>query len=367
MNRDRIRVGIIGLNPESQWASKSHLPALQLLGNDFEITGVANSNYESAKHSAQYFNIPNAYQNTTDLIRSSNIDLVVITVRVPHHFELVKSALEAGKHVYCEHPLGNGLEETRQLAAIAASTDRIAVVGTQMVVAPEILYLEKLIKEGYVGKVLSTTLIGSGGPSFTGETISANYYLSDKKNGATMLTIPVAHTLSGLIKVLGEIEVSSSLLLNNFPIVKIKETGETKPKTTEDQIIVIGRIKSGAALSVHYRGGISRGTNLLWEINGTMGDIQVTAALGHGQLIPLTIKGATGDQKELQQLTLPAEFAEGLPQNPVVTNVLLIYKRIADDIRNQTRTAPTFQEGLKLMELINEIEHRSNSLGIRHL
>ena len=50
-----------------------------------------------------------------------------------------------------------------------------------------------------------------------------------------------------------------------------------KPKNAEDQILVIGQLESGAAASVHYRGGLSRGTNLLWEINGTEGDIQVTA------------------------------------------------------------------------------------------
>lgn len=361
MKTDKIRIGIIGLNPESQWASRSHIPALQMLNDDYEITGVANSSHESAKKAAEYFNIPNAYENTTALIQSNDNNLIVITVRVPYHFELVKAALETGKHVYCEHPLGNGIEETRELAAIATSKNLLAVVGTQMVVSPDIIYLEKLIQDGYVGSVLSTTLIGSGGPSFTGETVAANYYLSEKKNGATMLTIPLAHTLSGVIKVLGEFEIFSSVLLNNFSTVRIADTGEEKPKTTEDQIMVIGQLKSGAAISVHYRGGLSKETNLLWEINGTQGDIQVTAALGHGQLIPLTIRGAKGEEKELQLLTPPADQIKDLPKNPMVTNVLLMYKRIANDIRNNTRTAPSFQDGLKLMELVNQIEESSKA------
>jgi len=48
--------------------------------------------------------------------------------------------------------------------------------------------------------------------------------------------------------------------------------------------MVIGTLKSGAAISIHYRGGMSKGTNFLWEINGTEGDIQVTGNIGHGQL-----------------------------------------------------------------------------------
>jgi len=94
----------------------------------------------------------------------------------------------------------------------------------------------------------------------------------------------------------------------------------------------------------------------LWEINGTNGDIQVTGPLGHGQLIPLTIRGATGEERELRPLTPPAQLLEGLPQDPVVRNVLLLYKRFANDIRNNTHAAPTIQDGLKLMGLAEEIE-----------
>lgn len=44
-----IRIGFIGLNPDSHWASLAHVPALKSLNEKFEIIGVANSTYESAK------------------------------------------------------------------------------------------------------------------------------------------------------------------------------------------------------------------------------------------------------------------------------------------------------------------------------
>ena len=64
----------------------------------------------------------------------------------------------------------------------------------------------------------------------------------------------------------------------------------------------IHRPYSGAALSIHYRGGISRGTNLLWEINGTEVDIQVTSDMGHAQLVQLAVRGACGEEAELVPL-----------------------------------------------------------------
>ena len=48
-------------------------------------------------------------------------------------------------------------------------------------------------------------------------------------------------------------------------------TGSWLPQSAEDQVAVSGVLESGAVASVHYRGGTSRGTNLLWEINGTKG------------------------------------------------------------------------------------------------
>ena len=57
----------------------------------------------------------------------------------------------------------------------------------------------------------------------------------------------------------------------------IAGTGESKPMNADDQVCVTGLLEGGAALSIHYRGGHSRGTNLFWEINGTEGDLQVTA------------------------------------------------------------------------------------------
>lgn len=355
---NKIRVGFIGLKPDSQWASKSHIPALRFLAHQYEIIGVANSTYESAQLTADALNIQNAFKSPGELVSSPLIDLVVITVKVPYHFQLVTAALEAGKHVYCEHPLGNGLDETRKMAALASKKGVVAVVGTQMVVSPEVAYLRQLINDGYVGTVLSTTLIGSGG-SWGGETLANNYYVFDKANGATMLTIPLAHTLAGLTRVLGRIDKLKATMKCNFTEVKLTDTNEIKPKTSEDQIMVVGTLKSGAAMSVHYRGGISRATNLLWEINGTEGDLQITAPLGHSQLAPLTIRGGRRDDKDLKILTLPIELTEAYPENPMVRNIASIYTLLAGDIKNGTRNAPTFDDAVVLQEILDIIETSS--------
>lgn len=351
----KIRVGFIGLNPDSHWAATAHLPALKTLSEDFEIVGVANSTPESAERTAKTLNLPFAFKNYKELVASQNVDLVVVTLKVPYHFEMVSAVLQAGKHVYCEWPLGNGFEEAKKLASLAEEKGVVAVVGTQMRYAPEVTYLKKLIQEGYVGKVLSTTLIGTGG-NWGDTSIEEYYYLFDKANGATMLDIPVAHTLAGVTEVLGEVNTLIGTLFSNFNKVTITETQEVKPKSAQDQIMLQGRLKSGAAISVHYRGGVNKGTNLLWEINGTEGDIQVTANTGHGQMATLSIAGAKNKGEEgLQPIVLPEELLKGWPKFPGARNIAHIYKLLAEDIKTGSRNAPSFNDGVALHELIENI------------
>jgi len=187
----RIRVGIIGANPDRGWAAQAHIPALKSLPDDFEITALSTSRRQSADAAGKLFGVPLAFDNHQDLVNSADVDVVAVTVKVPHHLELATAALEAGKAVYCEWPLGNGLKEAENLAALAKKKGVLAAAGLQARSAPSVAYVHDLIGQGYVGEVLSTTLIGSG--MGWGPTVEPfNAYLNDRKNGATMLSIALA-------------------------------------------------------------------------------------------------------------------------------------------------------------------------------
>ncbi len=91
----RIRVGIIGANPDRGWAAQAHIPALKSLPNDFEITALSTTRRESADAAAKRFGVPLVFDNHYDLVNSAEVDLVAITVKVPHHLELATAALNA--------------------------------------------------------------------------------------------------------------------------------------------------------------------------------------------------------------------------------------------------------------------------------
>jgi len=129
----RIRVGIIGANPDRGWAAEAHIPALKSLPADFEITALSTSRRESAEAAGRRFGVARAFDNHQDLVNSAEVDVVAITVKVPHHFELATAALRAGKAVYCEWPLANDLQEVASLIAgttITAGYSKVNAVAT---------------------------------------------------------------------------------------------------------------------------------------------------------------------------------------------------------------------------------------------
>jgi predicted dehydrogenase len=352
----RIRVGIIGANPDRGWAAQAHIPALKSLADDFEITALSTSRRESADAASRRFAVPLAFDNTEDLVKSADVDVVAITVRVPHHFELATAALAAGKAVYCEWPLGNGLQEAEKLAALAKTQGVLAVAGLQARSAPSVAYVRDLISQGYVGEVLSTTLIGSG--MGWGPTVEPyNAYLNDKKNGATMLSIALGHAADALCYCLGEVRELSATMTVRRRSFTIGETGESRPMTTEDQVGVTGLLEGGAAFSIHYRGGHSRGTNLLWEINGTDGDLQLIADGGQAQIFEMAVRGGTGAQFSLEILPVPQQYRWSPPQGPgPSTNVAQAYARFARDYREGTHLCPTFDDAVTRHRMLDAVE-----------
>ncbi len=123
-----------------------------------------------------------------------------------------------------------------------------------------------------------------------------------------------------------------------------------------DQVAVTGLLEGGVAFSIHYRGGSSRGTNLLWEINGTEGDLQLTADGGQAQIFELTVRGGNGPQSSLAILPVPEEYRWAPRQPGPGTNVAQAYARFARDYREGTHLCATFADAVTRHRMLNAIE-----------
>ena len=365
MSGQRFKIGIVGLKPGRGWAARAHIPALRALSEAFEIGGVANTTRASAEEAAAAIGLPKAYADVAELIAAPEIDIVTITVKVPYHLEIAKAAIDAGKHVYCEWPLGNGLAEAEEMAVRVRAKGVLGVVGTQALFAPEIQYLKRLLADGFVGEVLSTTVVARGGALQGGGTIPEKKtyaYLLDRANGANLLTIPVGHTLAALRHVFGDVAQVSSVLATRRTTALAADTGETLPVSAPDQVLVSGVLAGGVPVSIHYRGGPARdGDGLSWDIIGTEGDIRVSGPSGHTQMVQLSLRGGRRDETVLCPLEVPAACRSGWPHDVEPGNVARLYAAMARDLREDTRTAPSFDDAVAVHRIIAAIEHAAES------
>ena len=219
-----------------------------------------------------------------------DVDLVVVTVKLPHHHRLVGEALAAGKLVMCEWPLGVDAGQTADLAARAAGAGLGTLIGLQARMAPSIRYARDLVAQGYVGEVLATTLVGSG-IAWTSVADSAHAYMFEAAGNATLLSVPTMHALDALQFVLGDLADIRATSAVRRPAVTLADTQETITATAPDHLAIAATLKSGAVASVFYRGGTSRGDNFRWEINGTEGDLVLTSPVGNLQVLAPRLEG----------------------------------------------------------------------------
>src|SRR5258708_9406642 len=162
--KSTLGIGIIGVSPVRGWAATAHIPALRALPNYYEVRALSAHSAESARAIGEVFGVSAVFSDHKQLVIQPDIDVVVVAVKVPHHRELVSDALAAGKSVYCEWPLGRDLEDARAMAALAAKQGVRTVAGLQARQAPAIEFVQQLLRDGYVGEVLSTTLVGVSVP-----------------------------------------------------------------------------------------------------------------------------------------------------------------------------------------------------------
>src|SRR6184192_2452015 len=144
MPKSMLGVGIIGVSPNRGWAATAHIPALRALPN-YEIRALSAHSVESARAASEAFGVGAVFSDHKQLVSRRDVDVVAVTVKVPHHRELVFAALAAGKAVYCEWPLGRDIDEARAMATLAAERGVRTVVGLQARQAPAIEFVKELL------------------------------------------------------------------------------------------------------------------------------------------------------------------------------------------------------------------------------
>ena len=354
MTQKEVRVGIVGANPKSSWATVSHVPAINAL-TGLRLAAVATRNEQSAREAAKALGADRWFSDPLVMIRDDRIDVITISVKVPAHRELVLAALDAGKPVYCEAPLGRTGAEAEEMASAVGSLH--TAIGLQGRLNPAVRRAAQLLSSGKIGRPLNARIVATTS-GFGPELPSWYDYFNKTSSGANLLTITVGHTLDVVEAVLGEIIEVDARTEILWPTVKLTDSGEESLRETPDHVAVLGKTHS-AVFTADINGGVApEDTHFSFEIRGSKGWLSLTSDHPYGfQAGDLTLKSnisfAATDAAAVSGGFMGAAF-----------NVGEVYAHLIRDLHAGTYNTPGFEHALHNARLIDSVR-RAAERGAR--
>jgi predicted dehydrogenase len=360
---DKIRLGLIGASVRGTWSARSHLPALRA-STEVELTAVCTTRAESAEAARQAYGARLAFDDYRKMIASPEIDAIAVVVRVPSHYAPTKAALAAGKHVYCEWPLGRTTAEAVELAALAKAKGLVTAVGLQARVNPAIMHMKELVDTGFVGEVIAVhvSLMRDGVLSRP----SNRTWQREAELGANTLTIANGHTVDAMRFVTGDFARLSAVVATQAKQWLDTGTNTWLDVTSPDNILISGWLANGAVASVHIGAIPFAGSRYRMEIFGREGTL---VAMGEDspQLGEVFLHGAKGDNR-LAPIAVPEHLTVAASATPSgeATNVGQMYTVFARSIREGAirdgeNHQPTFDTAVDLHRLVDAIKEASDN------
>lgn len=348
---DRLRIGLIGASVHRGWGRNAHVPAITGLP-ELELAAVCTAHADTAAESAAAFGARLSFSDYRAMIQHPEIDAVTIAVRVPWHHEMAIAAAEAGKHVYCEWPLAVTAQQAEEMRDAADRRGVRHVVGLQGRAAPWVRYVRDMIARGDLGEILSAhSSMFMPHPYKRADT----HWAAQRSAGNHLLSIQGGHMLDmleGCLGELGELSARLGTRVTPWEIPGLDPIDADAP----DYVSLTGRYHCGAVASLHLAYVPYQGSGWKLEIYGSEGAIRASAS-NPSHVGPYEILIGRGSSQP-EPLDIPAEYVEvpaEIPQGAPF-HVAHLYRRFARAIQAGESAEPTFDDGVRRLQSLAEIE-----------
>jgi len=285
-----LRVGMVGYAFMGAAHSQGwrNAPRFFDLPTGVVLAAVAGRNAEAVEAARQQLGFEAAVTDWRELVDRDDVDLIDICTPGDTHAEIAVAALRAGKHVLCEKPLANTVDEAAEMAAAAreaAASGVFAMCGFTYRRTPALAYAKELIDQGRLGTIrhvrgqyLQDWLHDENAPM--------TWRLDKSKSGSGALGDIGAHLIDTTQWLTGQSVTGVSGLLETF--VKTRpEAGERSglggvgsadaPRaevTVDDAAVFSARFSEGAIGAYEAsRFALGRKNAFRVEINGTDGSV----------------------------------------------------------------------------------------------
>lgn len=146
----KLRWGILST---AKIGTEKVIPAIQKASN-CEVVAIASRSEEAAQKAASLFGIPVVYGSYEALLADPDIDAIYIPLPNHLHVPWTIKALEAGKHVLCEKPIGKDANDAAQLHAVSKKYPHLKLMEAFMYrFHPQWQKTKELVMQGTIGEV----------------------------------------------------------------------------------------------------------------------------------------------------------------------------------------------------------------------
>jgi predicted dehydrogenase len=200
MQTKPVRIGIIGLGAIG---GRLLTPLKKLhTSNEIEIAAVCDVNEGLAKQvSAELDGIP-YYTSHNTLLEGTDVDLVYVAVPPAYHHRIVLDVLQAKKHVFCEKPLANSVEEAQEMLEAAEQAGVVHAMHFPLNYSASLHKFSQLVNEGYLGELKRISLVMHF-PQWP-RAWQQNNWIDSREQGGFVLEVGV-HWIQAIQKVFGPI------------------------------------------------------------------------------------------------------------------------------------------------------------------
>lgn len=147
--QNKIRLGILGAGN----IANVHLMQFSKLSDDCELAAISDVYKPLAEQRAKDFNIPKVCDDAEEILHDDEIDAVIIAVPNRFHAPYAIQAMEAGKHVLLEKPMGMDAESAKEIVRAQQKTGKILMVPHQMRWDYVPLVVKEQIEKGELGRI----------------------------------------------------------------------------------------------------------------------------------------------------------------------------------------------------------------------
>src|SRR5687767_12498589 len=120
---------------------------------DVEVLAVSSRDVTKARAFADRFGIKRAYGDYRELLRDEDVEIVYVATPHAQHHEVTLAALDAGKHVLCEKPIGLSVAQAEEMVERAAVRKRFLMEAMWTRFNPLIRKVHAAVRAGEIGEV----------------------------------------------------------------------------------------------------------------------------------------------------------------------------------------------------------------------